>query len=81
MARVFGIDVLAFPRCKSKLQVLSFITEPDVIKNILKSIGMATAPPKMARSNFVSEQTDITYQYDATPSRLRALAGDWRGLL
>jgi len=64
MARVFGIDVIECPRCKSKLQVLSFITEPDVIKNILKSLGMATAPPEMARSGFKSEQTDFVYDYD-----------------
>lgn len=64
MARVFGIDVLECPRCKSKLQVLSFITEPDVITNILKSLKMATAPPETARSSFKSEQTDFIYEYD-----------------
>lgn len=51
-------------RCKSKLQVLSFITEPDVIKNILKSVRMATVPPEMAWFNFKSEQTDFIYEYD-----------------
>jgi hypothetical protein len=64
MAHVFGIDVLQCPRCKSKLQVLSFITEPGPIGDILKSLGMATAPPEMARPSFVYEQTDFTYQYD-----------------
>ena len=64
MARVFGIDVLECPRCKSKLQVLSFITEPGPIRDILKSLGMATAPPETARSSFVSDQTDFIYDYD-----------------
>ena len=68
MARVFGIDVLSCPRCKSKLQVLSFITEPAVVKDILTSLKMATAPPEMARSSFVSEQTDFVYDYDYTSS-------------
>jgi hypothetical protein len=68
MARVFGIDVLQCPRCQSKLQVLSFITEPAVIKNILASLKMATAPPEPARSSFVSEQTDFVYDYDFTDS-------------
>jgi len=64
MARVFGIDVLQCPRCKSKLQVLSFITEPGPIKDILTALKMPTAPPETARSSFRSEQADFKYEYD-----------------
>lgn len=35
--------------CRLLGQVLSFITEPGPIRDILKSLGMATAPPEMAR--------------------------------
>jgi hypothetical protein len=58
------VDVLACPRCQSKMQIISFITEPTVIKNILTSLKMATAPPEPARSSFVSEQTDFIYDFD-----------------
>jgi len=47
------------------MQIISFITEQDAIRGILKALKMATAPPEMARSSFVSEQTDFTYDYDA----------------
>ncbi len=45
MARVFDIDVLACPRCKSGMQRISFIKDPKAIMDILKSLKMGTAPP------------------------------------
>jgi hypothetical protein len=63
MARVFDIDVLECPRCKSKMQTISFITEPGPIKDILASMRMATAPPEAAKSSFVLEQTHFDYDY------------------
>ena len=68
LSRVFQIDILACPRCQSKMQIISFITEPAVIKNILTSLKMATAPPEPARSSFVSQQTDFVYDYDYSES-------------
>jgi len=50
------------------MQIISFITEPAVIKNILTSLKMATAPPEPARSSFVSQQTDFVYDYDYSES-------------
>jgi len=46
MARVFEIDVLECPRCHSPMQLISFITDSKVIKDILKSLKMTTAPPE-----------------------------------
>jgi hypothetical protein len=46
MARVFEIDVLECPRCKSKIQLISFVTDPAAIRDILKSLKMSTAPPE-----------------------------------
>lgn len=63
MARVFAVDVLKCPKCHSKRQVISWITESQVIKDILNSVGMATAPPEIAKAAFVAEQTEIFYDY------------------
>jgi len=56
MLRVYDIDILACPRCNSRMQVISFITEHHVIRNILTSLKMATAPPTLARAQIFFEQ-------------------------
>jgi hypothetical protein len=45
MARIFDFDALECPRCQSKLQIISFITEPEAIRDILRALKMSTAPP------------------------------------
>lgn len=62
MSRVFDIDILCCPRCHSKMQLISFITEPKAIKDILRSMRMSTAPPEVIHSNEYSvayEQADL----------------------
>ena len=48
MKRVFEIDVLECPRCKSRMQRIAFITQTDVIARILDSIGHAADSPAAA---------------------------------
>ena len=60
MARVFEIDVLECPRCHSPMQLISFITDPNVVKDILKSLKMTTAPPEPVKP---AESAD--YETDA----------------
>ncbi len=59
MRRVFEIDVRECPRCKSQMQTISFITEGRVIRDILASLKMATAPPEPNPSQFKNEQDDF----------------------
>lgn len=67
MRRVFEVDVRECPRCKSQMQTISFITEGNVIRDILASLRMATAPPEPKPSQFINEQddffSDIEYDY------------------
>ena len=67
MRRVFEIDVRECPRCKSQMQTISFITETKVIRDILSSLKMATAPPEAKPSQFINDQdnffSDIEYDY------------------
>jgi hypothetical protein len=61
MLRVYDIDILACPRCNSRMQVISFITEHHVIRNILTSLKMATAPPTLARAQIFFEQENFGF--------------------
>jgi len=63
LARIFSIDILTCPRCQSKRQMISWITESQAIKDILDSLGMPTAPPEIAKAASVAEQTEIFYEY------------------
>jgi hypothetical protein len=58
MARTFGIDVLACPRCGGRLRLIALIEEAAVIERILRHLGLPTetpaprparAPPRLAR--------------------------------
>ena len=60
LSRVFGIDVLKCPKCLSKMQIISLITTEHAIRDILISLKMSTAPPKVVEP----EQT-IEYEYQA----------------
>ncbi len=74
MARVFDIDVLTCPRCCSKMQLISFITEPKAIKDILRSLKMPTAPPDIGEplgysliyeangNNFVDDLSQLEFE-------------------
>ena len=62
MSRVFDLDVLECPRCKSQMQLMSFITESKAIRDILACLKMATAPPEMAKAQ-APDQGDFAYEY------------------
>ena len=48
MRRVFGIDVLLCDRCGGRRQVLTFLTDPDVIGRILLHLGEPVELPEVA---------------------------------
>jgi hypothetical protein len=45
MARTFGIDVLACPRCGGRLRLIALIEEAAVIARILRHLGLPTETP------------------------------------
>ena len=45
MRRTFGFDVLACPRCGSRLRLIALIEEATVIERILGHLGVPTAVP------------------------------------
>jgi hypothetical protein len=48
MQRVFEVDVTICPRCGATgMQAVACITQPDVVRDILRCIGEPTAPPEL----------------------------------
>jgi hypothetical protein len=45
MARTFGFDVLACPRCGGRLRLIALIKEAAVIGRILRHLGVPTEMP------------------------------------
>jgi len=45
MRRVFALDVLACPRCGSRLRVITTIQDAAVVRAILAHLGLGRAPP------------------------------------
>ena len=45
MARVFAIDVLECPNCRSRMQRIAFITQENVIHAFLETVGLPADSP------------------------------------
>jgi hypothetical protein len=48
LKRVLNVDALTCRKCKGRMDVLAFITDPDVVQKILKHLGLPFKPPKIA---------------------------------
>jgi hypothetical protein len=48
MQRAFGIDVLACPRCAGRLRLVATVEDPQAIRAILESLGVAAEAPRRA---------------------------------
>jgi hypothetical protein len=55
LARVWSIDVLACPRCQSRMQRVAWVMRPDSIKKILTSVGMPADSPEPAPSRWPAQ--------------------------
>jgi hypothetical protein len=59
MARVFAIDVLKCPRCNSRMQVIAWVTSHRAIREILRSVGLPTAPPSIQPAHYQQLKLDF----------------------
>ncbi len=59
MARVFAVDVLACPKCNSRMQRIAVITEPRVIRDFLASVGLANDSPASTIAPAPGRQLEI----------------------
>jgi len=46
MRRAFSLDVLACPRCGSRMRLIATIEDPAVVKKILNHLGLSTEVPE-----------------------------------
>jgi hypothetical protein len=57
LARVFSVDVLSCPKCSAgRMQRVAFITEPDAIRKILRSMGLPADSPEPLPSRLGYQQ-------------------------
>jgi hypothetical protein len=50
LQKVFAVDVLACPRCAGRLEVIAYIAEPRVAKQILDHLGLEAQAPPLAKT-------------------------------
>ena len=50
LRRVHDIDSLACPKCGGRLRMISLITDEQVVRRILISLGLPGEPPVIARA-------------------------------
>ena len=70
MARTFGLDVLACPRCGGRLRLIGLIEEAAVIDRILRHLGVPTEipAPRPARSPPIPAGPSDQAGWDDDPS-------------
>jgi len=63
--KIYEVDPLSCPKCSGKMKVISVIEDEDVIKKILKHLGLwevkPRPPPQNAKSQTLSTEPHIDY--------------------
>jgi hypothetical protein len=63
--KIYEVDPLTCPKCSGKMKVISVIEDQDVIKKILKHLGLwevkPRPPPRNAKSQPLSTEPHIDY--------------------
>jgi uncharacterized protein YbaR (Trm112 family) len=50
LARTFGVDLLACPKCQGRLKLMAMVTDPASIARYLAAVGEATQVPRRTPS-------------------------------
>ena len=64
MRRVFAIDVLECPACGGRMRVIAAIEDPQVVRAILRCLGLPARAPPLAAAHPI-EQQDLPFPDDA----------------
>ena len=59
LRRTYGFDALRCPKCDARMRVISTITDPIVVKQILSHLGLRTEPLPLARARDPTGQMDL----------------------
>jgi len=71
-ARVFALNVLECPRCRSRMRILAAIEDPVVARKILDSLGLPSRAPPVAPARH--NRQDELAQFWQSTDRLRRRA-------
>jgi hypothetical protein len=76
--KIYEIDPLTCPKCKGRMCIIAFIDDADVVKKILKDLGLwvqkARSPPK-ANSPQTASEYYIDYSTSQLPEFTHRLSG------
>lgn len=61
LERVFGVDVLACPKCPGRMKVIALLEKPCAVRAILRHLGLRDTPLPVARSRG-PPQLDFTWE-------------------
>ena len=75
--KIYHVDPLICPKCQGKMRIISWIEDEEVIKKILKHLGLwlpkrapapkANAPPKAVLIDYLDSQTPSAEDYLIDP--------------
>ena len=63
LRKVFSLDVLAFPECGGRMELMAFIAEAAVARKILDHLGVASTGPPLLRAAAPEEHADPGPEY------------------
>ena len=75
LSRVLYLDALLCVKCGGKRKVLSFLTDPQVVRKILEHVGMETAPLPLAPAR-VGERELRLWTWDGSEIAAEAERGE-----
>jgi len=74
---VYEVDPLTCPKCQGRMKVIGFIEDQEVIKKILKHLGLwdlKARPPKRTNAPPINTHLDYSARPGATDSYYRNMS-------
>jgi hypothetical protein len=84
LKRVLGVDPLKCPRCSATMVIIAFITDPQVLRKILKHLGLPTRPPPLSPAHLPQQHAldfDFVDDLPLEDDQLEALPPDYTSSL
>ena len=81
--KIYEVDPLTCPKCKGRMRIIAFIDDADVVKKILKHLGLwvqKARPPPKANSPPMASEYYIDYSTSQLPEfthRLSSVSDKW----
>jgi len=76
--KIYEVDPLTCQKCQGRMRIIAFIDDEDVIKKILKHLGLwdqKARPPPKANSPPMAQEYNIDYTDSQLPVPARRLSG------